>query len=107
MKKNRYKGMEKEFGREIQALQSLKAEENVPVPDISEIRSLVQDVTEKEERASRLSFMLFACLAAALLVGMCVAILAFKSLFVMIQLASLLPLPFVAILYGRRVRKNG
>jgi tetrahydromethanopterin S-methyltransferase subunit F len=107
MKKNKNAITEKEFAEEIRALQGLKIEEPVNIPGLPEIRAVVQDVTEKKERMARRSFVLFACIAAALLIGLCISVLAFGTVFIIIQLCSLLPLPFVAILYGRQAIKNG
>lgn len=97
--------MEKEFKREIRALKSLQYDNGEPPPDINKLRLLVQEVKSEKRRAERLSFALFACTASLILVGLCFAFLTFSAAFAIIQIGSLLPLPFVAIRARKKVNK--
>jgi len=103
MMKNREAGEGKEFEREIDALSRLQYDESEPPQDMDNLRALVRDVKREKVRSERLAFMLFAFISAVFLAGLCFAFFAFSPVFILVQIASLLPLPFIIIQRRKKV----
>lgn len=98
-------GLEKEFSQEIDKLRAFKLkEEQTPAPHMDEFRRMVRDVKEQKKKSIIRANLLFICFAVLFLLGVCIAVLNAKVVFIIMQCLAVAALPFV-VLYSKREKK--
>lgn len=98
-------GQEKNFSEEIAKLRALQSiEKQIPSPHMDEFRKMVREVKEQKKRNILLSNLFFICFAMLFILGICIAMLTAKVVFIILQCLAVAVVPFV-VLYRKREKK--
>ena len=105
MKTKNEKDIVKDLDEVIQKLNDMgQKDETADVPPLEAFRQIVHEANEMKQKSIRRSNLLFACVALLFLAGFCAATMASQVVFIIIQCAALIPLPFVIVRHIKAAR---